>query len=198
MAIDLDPDKLRKAILPWISPAEEYVPVMFRCIGDGSHYYVYPWIVSRAQASANNWITWLAWGKGYGYGTYEWKAKAENPVANAHIYLGIFERHHGWASEGGIFLLWDGTQWKFRTYAIGDPTPEDTVITGITFTDENTFKIIWTESYVKLYINGDLKATHTTKVPNEDMQLFAEAGTLGSAPASEPACYFRAGSFKEL
>lgn len=91
----------------------------------------------------------------------------------------------------------DAMQWQFYT---SDETgnTEATVIDDVDFTLENTFKIDWTSSYISLYINGTLKATHTTAVPQEAMQLFAEVGTGSSVPSCEPKCFFRERSFREI
>lgn len=179
-----------------ISPAEKYLPLYYRTDQQGLIYFVDPYIVIRVHTEANHWISWLGVGKTFGYGTYEWKAKAENAVANTSIYIGGLEYHHGWSNEGIACIRWDGTKWEAHSSWGG--SGESTEITGITFTNENTFKIEWTDSYVKYYVNDVLKATHTTYVPQAPMQLFAEVGTAGSAPASEPKCFFRKNSWKRL
>lgn len=57
--------------------------------------------------------------------------------------------------------------WTF--YAVSDDwtTPENTIITWIDLTKNNTFKIVWTVwTNIKFYVNWILKATHTTKMPD--------------------------------
>lgn len=187
--------------ISWISPYEKYLPLMFRVDEQGLIYYEDPYLVIRVHAVTDHFVSWLAFGKTFHFGTYEWKAKAVNDIAKAIIYLGILEKRHGWADEGIISIYWNGTNWVFATSneAKGGAGSETTNIAGIDFTVEHTFKIEWTSTYVKFYIDGVLKATHTTKVPQDPMQLFAEVGTDPSiAPASEPESQFRAGSFKEL
>lgn len=180
----------------WVSPSEHYLPLMFRVDQQGLIYYDDPYFVIRVHTEANHWISWLAYGEVFDYGVYEFKAKAENWGVNCTIYIGGFEHHHGWSTEGIAVFRWSGTQWEAYT-SWGD-NAENTEITGVTFTNENTFKIDWTSTYVKYYVNGTLKVTHTTYVPQDSMQLFAEVGTLANAPTSEPTTYFREGSFREI
>ena len=75
---------------------------------------------------------------------------------------------------------------------------EATTINDVNFSAENTLKIDWTPLHVSFYVNGTLKATHTTAVPQKAMQLFAEVGTGSSPPLCEPKCLFREGSFREI
>lgn len=181
----------------WISPADEYLPLNFRTDRSGLIYYNDPYIIIRCNVDAYHAISWLAFGKTFGFGTYEWKAKAANAVNNCSIYLGLFEYRHGWAAEGAIFLRWVDTAWNFHTCKV-DGTTENTVISGVDFTAEHTFKVEWTSTIVKFYVDGSLKASHSTAVPQVSMQLFAEIYIGAVAPSAEPTCYFRAGSFKKL
>jgi hypothetical protein len=182
----------------WISPADRYLPLAFRVSGQGSIYYDPPYFVIRVHNKSDQWISWVAFGEIFDFGTYEWKARCENNVSNTFIYLGIFEHHHGWCNEGIIAVRFDdSTKWRFYTSNEAGET-EATVISDVDFTAENTFKIDWASSYVSFYVNGALKATHTTAVPQEAMQLFAEVGTGPVAPCCEPKCFFRAGSFTEI
>ena len=182
----------------WISPADHYLPLAFRVNAEGLIYYDEPYLVIRVHNRSNQWISWLAFGEVFDFGVYEWRAKCENNVSGAIIYLGILEHHHGWCNEGIIVVKFDESlTWQFYT---SDETgnTESTVIDDVDFTVENTFKIDWTPSSVSLYINDALKATHTSAVPQESMQLFAEVGTGSSAPCCEPKCFFRGGSFREI
>ena len=182
----------------WISPADHYLPLAFRVNSEGVIYYDHPYLVIRVHNKSDQWISWLAFGELFDFGVYEWKAKCENDVSRTYIYLGILEHHHGWSDEGIIVVKFDDSmRWQFYT---SDETgnTEATVIDDVDFTVENTFKIDWTSSYISLYINGTLKATHTDAVPQEAMQLFAEVGTGSSAPSCEPKCFFRGGSFREI
>lgn len=182
----------------WISPADHYLPLAFRVNAQGLIYYDPPYLVIRVHNESDQWISWLAFGEVFDFGIYEWKAKCENNVSNTYIYLGIFERHHGWCNEGIITVRFDdATKWQFYTSNEAGET-EVTTINDVDFTLENTFRIDWTSSYVSLYVNGVLKATHTAAVPHEAMQLFAEVGTGSSPPLCEPKCFFREGSFREI
>ena len=183
----------------WISPADHYLPLAFRVNSQGLIYYDPPYIVIRVHNESDQWISWLAFGEIFDFGIYEWKAKCENNVSNTHIYLGIFEHHHGWCNEGIITIRFDGvaTRWQLYTSSELGET-EATTINDVNFSVENTFKIDWTPSHVSFYVNGTLKATHTTAVPQEAMQLFAEVGTGPLPPLCEPKCLFREGSFREI
>lgn len=182
----------------WISPADYYLPLAFRVNDQGLIYYDAPYLVIRVHNESDQWISWLAFGETFDFGVYEWKAKCENNVSNTHIYLGIFERHHGWSDEGIITVRFDdATNWRFYTSNETGGT-EATTIDDVDFAVENTFRVDWTSSYVSFYVNGTLKATHTKAVPQEAMQLFAEVGTGSSPPSCEPKCFFKEGSFREI
>lgn len=187
--------------IAWFSPHEKYLPLAFRTDVVGLIYYEDPYIVIRLHDIASKIASWLAFGKTFSFGTYEWKAKMVNPVTDSTIYLGILEKRHGWSDEGLIALYHDGSDHKyyFKTTneVKGGAGNETTEILAIDFTVEHTFKIEWTTTFVKFYIDDVLKATHTTKVPQDPMQLFAEVITIG-APGNEPESHFRAGSFREL
>jgi len=200
MSMEIDKSKFLKAIHD-ISPYEEYLPLAFRVDLDGLIYYEDPYIVIRMHNTASKVASWLAFGKTFSFGTYEWKGRMVEPVTDATIYLGILEKRHGWADEGLIALLHDGSDHKyyFKTSneVKGGAGSESTEIIGIDFTVEKTFKIEWTSTFVKFYIDDVLKATHNTKVPQDPMQIFSEVITIG-APGVEPECQFKNKSFKEI
>jgi len=181
----------------WTSPGEDYLPISCRMDQKGLVYYDDPYLVIRVMTDPNHYISWLAYGKTFGYGSYEWKGKVANAVNYTTLFLGLFEHRHGWANEGAIFLKCADGTWSFQTYKT-DGTQESTTITGVDFTIERTFRVEWVASSVKLYIDDVLKATHSTAVPQVEMQLFSEVITGASAPSAEPTVFFRAGSFKKL
>jgi len=180
----------------WISPHEYYLPLAYRIDAEGLIYYNDPYIVIRLHNETNHWISWLAFGKTFGFGQYEWKAKADNNETNSYLYLGGLEYHHGWYNEGIICLRWSGTEYAVCTTWSGGETA--TSVNDIDFTTERTITINWTSSYVEYYIDDVLKANHTSNVPQAPMQLFAEVGIGASAPTTEPIVYFRNKSFKEI
>lgn len=205
MSINIELDALRNAIVdPWISPWEHYLPLAFRADMNSLVYYVSPYIICRTHVAVDHWCSWLGFGQTFGYGTYEWKAKAANPVQNAAIYLGILEKHHGWSAEGIIAIYWEGIGgaiWQSYTSEDGGGETKTDITAGTIWTNENTFKIEWPDAtVVRFYIGGALKSTHNVaaNVPAEPMQVFAEVGTHTGAAAAEPFSYFRAASFKEL
>lgn len=107
------------------------------------------------------------------YGTYQWKAKLryDPPTEGTwNIYFGFYEEFPSQFTES-IFIYYNGTDWLFQTK--GSST-EKTVITGVTWTNENTLKVDWTATYVKFYVNGVLKATHTSVVPTTAGIVFLE------------------------
>jgi len=179
----------------WLSPAEEYLPLMFRVEKNGLIYYEDPYFIIRCHNGTNDlWCSWLAFGETYGYGTYEWKMKAVNQTYTA-MYFG-FEYHHGWLSEGILSILWDNTTWSALTSHAG--STQQTSLNDIDFSVERTIKIEWNATAVLFYVDGVLEATHTTYVPNGyEMQLFCEIGFYDT-PADEPFAYWREGSFHEI
>lgn len=183
----------------WVNPCEEYLPLWYRTNQQGLIYFNDPYIITRCHASVTDqYISWLVMGKTFDFGTYECKAKAShNALANALLVLMGFERTHGWTDNGLITISWNGAEWHLRTVD-NDGNSEATAIAGVDFTIEHTLKIEWTSTYVKAYIDGILKATNSTHVPQLPMQLFNEIAIGDPAPAEEPLIYFRNHSFKEL
>jgi len=115
----------------------------------------------------------ISWAGRFTYGTYEWKGYVSEVVTDWDIYLGFCEEFPaGW--RNAIFIWYDGSQakWLFETIKAG--TKETTEITGINFLAERKFKIEWTSTYVKFYIDDVLKATHSTQVPTTRMIGFIE------------------------
>ena len=113
------------------------------------------------------------------YGTYEWKGKASGMEANKFLAWG-FHRYFYQYSDG-IELFWDGVgnqkAWKLWNASEGKSTIS--AITGVDFTEEHTFRIAWTETEVKLYIDSKLEKTHKTDVPACRLYPFMVALIMG-------------------
>lgn len=153
---------------------------------DGVDYYVEP--------VEQNYCSWYTI-KRYGPGIYEWKAKL-NGVDYGEEFAGGFENHHGWPNEGIITVYnYNGTlSFVTNNYEL----TETSNISGVDMTNENTYRIEWTENYVKLYVNGVLKANHTTAVPTMPMMFFCESMTRRGEATKEAIVYFRLGSLKKI
>jgi len=182
----------------WISPYVQYLPLAFRTDQQGLIYYEDPYIICRIHTEVNHTISWLAFGKTFGYGTYEWKAKVSGMEQDdSSFYMGL-EKRHGWAIEGIIAVRYEPAAAEYQLYTSDGANAESTEITGVTFTNENTFMIVWNSSHVLLYVNDVLKATHETYTPSGQMQLFGEAITYATAPSAEVYLYFKNRSFREV
>lgn len=106
-----------------------------------------------------------------GYGTYQWKGKAEGAESGMWIFLGFAEEFPiQW--KDSIFLWWNGSSWIFQTNKAGSQT--NTTISGIDFTVEHTFKVVWSSTDVYLYIDEAEVAHHTTNIPTVRMVPFLE------------------------
>lgn len=113
------------------------------------------------------------------YGTYEWKGKASGMEANKYLAWG-FHRYFYQYSDG-IELFWDGLGtkkgWKLWNASGGKSTIS--TIAGIDFTEEHTFRIAWTETEIRLYIDSKLEKTNNTNVPTCRLYPFMVALIMG-------------------
>ena len=110
-------------------------------------------------------------GQIFGFGTYQWKAKFSHPQANVCCIFGL-EWHHGRAGDGIIAFQWDGSVYRcFNKY---NQNMTETLLSNQNWTTEHTFKIEWSSTQIKFYIDGVLKATHTTNIPQYPMCFFME------------------------
>jgi len=88
-----------------------------------------------------------------------------------------YDRFVGFDDHAALFMADGAGGWDFVTEDDGDI--ETTPITGIDFTAQNTFRIIWEDATeypatgrVRLWIDDVLKATHTVAVPTHPLQFF--------------------------
>jgi len=74
------------------------------------------------------------------------------------------------AVDSALFIVDDGVSANFiaRTY---DAAEEETASDIPLDTDAHVFKLVWTSADVKFYIDGVLKATHETQVPDSPMAV---------------------------
>ena len=176
--------------LPWFARTDDQALV----------YYESPYYVLRIKSDTPHVVSIWSHGYSFGYGTYQWKAKVENPNSKTNIYVGLLERRHGWPFEGAIFVEASAGDYKFTTSEEGLTTPsETTILEGQDWTTEKTFKVEWAETYVKLYVNDSLEATHSGVVPAETMgNLFFEIANWGTTPPDETFLYIKEQSFEQL
>ncbi|MCP8308913.1 MAG: hypothetical protein H3Z53_05620 [archaeon] len=163
---------------------------------DALLYYDEPYMVCRGHKEVNHICSWWSLYQ-FGFGTYEFKGKLGAVGANTIQYLGLFEHHHGWWAEGGIFVWNEDGEYRLTTTWAGLSTT--VVLAGQDWTKERTFRVVWDKTKVELYVDGIKVATITTNVPQEPMALFNEVSTFKpSAPAFEPTVYFNLESFKKV
>jgi len=181
------------------SIAAPYIPLAYRMDTQILTYYEPPYFVIKGHANIDetHYGSIISDGVTFGYGTYQWKAKIENPNNRSVMIVGVFEKTHGWGSNGAIYAMVDQSMYEFVTYnATGGS--ERTTLIDQDWTTETTFRVKWNSTHALLYVDGILEATHTC-VPTEPMQFFFEVGTYEKpAPTVEPAVYVRQESFRKI
>jgi len=136
-----------------------------------SAYHDGKYLVCRSMAGSYA-AQLFSFGRRYHFGIYQARAKITQPGRGKVAWLLGFENHPGWASEGVIGFLNGSGTCKARTRdGVG---AESTTLTGEDWTTEKTFKIAWSSTSVKFYIDDVLKATHTKRVPTMTMCWFIE------------------------
>lgn len=106
------------------------------------------------------------------------------------------EYFFGWqsnttANHYGYFHALNGTLTSESDNGSG--TKQSTTITGVTLTSSNTYRIEYDGTSLLFYLNGTLKATHSTKVPNAVGQVFWYFATSAAATRSITVDYFALG-----
>jgi len=89
----------------------------------------------------------------------------------------------GWLGTGNnyAFLTWNGTRWIADTNN-GSNTPETTTINGYDpSTSWRKLRIEATSIQTKYYIDDQLVATHTSRIPSGEFQFYGELTSTGSA-----------------
>lgn len=185
----------------WPSITEHYQPIAYRQDEKCIIWYDGTYFVQRIHTHTDgytHYASMLVMGQQFGYGTYEWYAKLENPTTLSSIFVGGFEKKHGFAEYGLIAPMYDavGNQYILRTMDDAGNI-EDTVLGAEDWTSEKKFTIEWTVSSVKLWVDDVLKATHTTRVPTQYHQFFVEVAGATNL-ASEPSVFIKANTLKEV
>lgn len=108
----------------------------------------------------------------FGYGTYEAKAYVSGRETGKYFYPFMMEYPFHSSTASWWFRAKDTSDNKVQTGWNGSNTQTD--ITGWDPTTEATLKVEWSSSQVKFYVNGTLKATHTTYIPQKPMPLTLE------------------------
>lgn len=105
----------------------------------------------------------------FGFGKYEWTAKVDRVHLGIAQFVGLFERHHGWAGEDGIFICaWN----DFRIYT-GN---EQLVLTNVDFTRDTRFVVDWKANEILLTVNGVLQTPLRSVIPQKPMNVLFEIG----------------------
>jgi len=107
-----------------------------------------------------------------GYGTYEYDVQINVHDGNTTFFFGFVEEAPSNAENSVIFKC-IGSNYQFETFKDGTVTRTEN-IAGIDLRTKGTIKLIWEAGRARLYVNGILKADHTTNVPTAKGILFAE------------------------
>jgi len=177
---------------------EEVIPLHARMQPHALVYFEDPYFVCRVRAGGpdEQWCSVLTLQNTFGFGNYSWKAKASSPGRFKHHWLGGFERHHGFPTEGLIgFWIVDGN-YKAVTHWDGDS--EDTVLSGEDWTEEKEFGVVWQPKKVKYLVDNRLIATHLKVVPKGPMNFFFEAGRIAGITSTDHSVSLRKNSFMRL
>lgn len=177
MSINIDEQKLRDVLPLWTIGTRSDNMVL--------SYFADDYYTSRASSAAPGDSYGSLWTIGalFDFGTYQCKGYIQSPGANRGMHVFGFEYHHGWAGEGLINF-----QNTAGTYSVVNKTAAGTTQTnlgGEDWTSEKTFKIEWATGSIKFYVDGALKATHTTYVPQVSMCLYIETYTYATPPGVE-------------
>ena len=135
----------------------------------------------------------------YSKGTFTFDVEASVYTGANPVYtpaFGLIENKWDWFagfSNHAALLVSDGAGgWAFETE--DDGAGESTPIVGIDFTAQHTFIIIWEDATefpatgrVRLWIDGDLKATHVGAVPTHPLQFFLMMDSITVAAVDEEA-----------
>jgi len=156
---------------------------------DGAHT-----VFMNENVLADQYYSWWTMEQQFGFGTYQWKAKATNCTNPNIMYIFGLEWHHGRGADGIIDFWFNGTHYAADNSYNGVYT--FTVLAAQDWTVERTFKINWTSASIKFYIDGALKATHNTNVPQYPMCFFGESFTGGTPPAYES--FLKIRNFEEI
>jgi len=158
-------------------------------------YFEDPYFVCRVRAGGpeEQWCSVLTLQNTFGFGNYRWSAKAWNPGDFRHHWLGGFERHHGFLTDGAIgFWIEDG---EYKVISSWDGALEHTPLPEQDWTSERTFGVNWQSNLVEYSVDGRIIATHAERVPKGAMNFFFEAGRIGGITSIDHAVYFRRESF---
>ena len=128
---------------------------------------------------------------GSNYGRFQFNVdsgKLQIPAIIQHPNSGYFQPLGLTTSETGIMdedqdAIWFEVDYPGNLYAkssAGDGTEESTQITGITLSNLNIYEIRWIGNVAKFYVNGILKATHSTKVPDSSSPVLVAIRSAAS------------------
>jgi hypothetical protein len=183
---------------PALSP--EDIDALIRMQEESTVYYDSPYFVIRAKAQPVDGKTQHATLfslQELDFGTFEGKAKIIGSSKGEETPFG-FINHYGFPLEGiACFVRYhDGSQIKHKCWSAWDGLEEETILADQDWTVERTFKIAWASSLLQFLIDDVLKATHSTRIPQNPMNFFAEA--CAYPEGSEAGVYFRNESFRRL
>lgn len=107
--------------------------------------------------------------KKFGYGDFEWYAYHYiGGAGQRQTYLGGLEYNHGTPYDGLITVVRNDTGNHELWTTLGDGNPANstrTAIGGMDWTARTKFKLEWRPTFVKLYVDDVLEATHNVNIP---------------------------------
>lgn len=181
-----------------IAAEDRIVPIQARMQPHALVYFEDPYFTCRVRAGGpdEQWCSVLTLENTFPFGTYKWRAKASNPGPHRHHWLGGFERHHGFPTEGIIgFCIFQG---RYEVWTYWDGIGEATALVNQDWTAEKAFKVVWAPSRVEYHVDDMLLATHLNNIPKGPMNFFFEAGRRDGITNIDHAVLFRKDSFTKV
>ena len=108
----------------------------------------------------------------YGYGVYEYWVEINVHDPETTMFFGFMEEAPSNADENSIIFKAVGGSYSFETRKDGELT--STSIEGVDLRNKGTIKLNWEPGRARLYVDGELKADHTSNVPEVKGVIFAE------------------------
>lgn len=103
--------------------------------------------------------------------------------------IGLLQGQDGWSDEIAFILSGGSANWKCVTrLSSGGTTTTDSGVAEVVGTP-NVLKIVATPSSVLFYIDGVLKATHTTNIPTTNLGLCVAVNASRSMDMDYVNCY---------
>ena len=146
------------------------------------------YVCKVGSVAGNSFYSLWTVGQTFDYGTYQWNGSVFGTSSDMNQIFG-FEYLHGFAGEG--LISFECLEGGCKVKSAWGGSAEQTSLGGEDWTSEMIFKVEWTSTSVKYYVDGVLKDTDTTYVPQAAMCIFIEAYSGSSTPADWFGCKIR-------